>query len=183
MVVGGDRSEPAVPGGVNRLLESLKRQPLASDLHQRQVDPKIYESIVSESVRSSSAHLCRDGLRAVFYVGGLVATTAGLHTVVVGARSLPGQEVAHPSVESELRFYAAFYLAYGIAALRVAPRADRDSTAVRALAGVLFLAGLARAGGWLAAGRPHRLQRGLLVIELAGPPLITAWQARLAARS
>ena len=119
-------------------------------------------------------------LRAVFYVGGAVATTAGLHTVIGGARSLPGRQRANPSVESELRFYAAFYVAYGLAALRVAPRADRETAAVRALAGALFLAGLARAGGWLAAGRPHRLQLALLVVELAAPPVIVGWQTRLA---
>jgi hypothetical protein len=116
----------------------------------------------------------------VFYVSGVVATTAGLHTMIAGAKSLPAQETANPTLESELRFYAAFYVAYGLVALRVAPHADRDPPAVRGLAGALFLAGLARAGGWLAAGRPHRLQRALLVIELAAPPAIVAWQARLA---
>jgi hypothetical protein len=88
--------------------------------------------------------------------------------------------MANPSLESELRYYAAFYVAYGAFALHVAPRADRDTAAVRALAGALFLAGLARAGGWLAAGRPHGLQRGLLVVELAAPPLVVAWQGRVA---
>lgn len=121
-------------------------------------------------------------LRALFYVGGVGATTGGLHTVVAGAKSLPDQELANPSVESELRYYAAFYAAYGLAVLRVAPRADDHTAAVRALAGALFLAGLARAGGWLAIGRPHGLQRALLVIELAAPPLVVTWQARLAAR-
>jgi Domain of unknown function (DUF4345) len=125
--------------------------------------------------------LSRSGLRAVFYVGGVVATAAGLDTVIRGGKSVAGAEAASPAVESEVRFYAAFYVAYGVTALRVAPRADRDAAAVRALAGALLLAGLARAGGWLAVGRPHALQRGLLVIELAAPPLITAWQARLAA--
>ena len=119
-------------------------------------------------------------LRAVVYVGGAVAIAAGLDTVVRGARSIPGRQVANAAVESELRFYAAFYVAYGVAVLRVAPRADRDTAAVRALAGALLLAGLARAGGWLAAGRPEPLQRGLLTIELAAPPLVTAWQSRLA---
>jgi hypothetical protein len=109
-----------------------------------------------------------------------VATAAGLYTVVAGAKSLPDQELANASVESELRFYAAFYVVYGLAALRVAPRADRDRESVRALAGALFLAGLARTGGWFVAGKPHRLQRGLLVVELAAPPVIVAWQARLA---
>jgi Domain of unknown function (DUF4345) len=109
-----------------------------------------------------------------------VATAAGLHTVALGARSLPAQRLANPTVESELRFYAAFYVAYGLAALRVAPSADRDAGAVRALAGALFLAGLARAGGWLAVGQPHPGQRALLAVELALPPAMVAWQARLA---
>lgn len=116
----------------------------------------------------------------MFYVGGVVATGSGLHTVIAGARSLPRQAAANPSIESELRFYAAFYVAYGLAALRVAPRADRDPAAVRALAGALFLAGLARAGAWRTVGKPHKLQLGLLAVELAAPPTIVAWQARLA---
>jgi hypothetical protein len=124
----------------------------------------------------------RGALRAVFYLAGLIATTAGLHTVIAGAKSLPGQKRANPAVESELRFYAAFYVAYGVVALRVAPRADRDTRTVRALAAALFLAGLARAYGWLAIRGPHRVQRRLLVIELAAPALITAWQARVASR-
>lgn len=129
-----------------------------------------------ERARSGGAR----GLQAALATGGVVATTAGLHTVIAGARSIAGEATANPSVESELRFYAAFYVAYGVAALRVAPRADRDAAAVRALAGSLFLAGLARAGGWLAVGRPHGLQRGLLAIELAAPPVVVAWQGRVA---
>jgi hypothetical protein len=126
--------------------------------------------------------LDRRALRAVFCVGGAVATVAGLHTAAAGAKSIAGQSMANASVESELRFYAAFYVAYGLAALRLAPRADRDSAAVRALAGTVFLAGLARASGWLAVGKPHPVQRGLLVIELAAPPAIVTWQKRLASR-
>jgi hypothetical protein len=121
----------------------------------------------------------RRALRAVVGAGGIVATAAGLHTVIAGARSVPGDHEADAAVESELRFYSAFYVAYGLAALRIAPRADRDAAAVRALLGPLFLAGLARGGAWLAVGKPDRLQRGLLGIELAAPPLIAAWQARL----
>jgi Domain of unknown function (DUF4345) len=124
--------------------------------------------------------LSRKALRAVFYVGGAVATAAGLHTVVTGAKSLPDQSTANPAVESELRFYAAFYAAYGAALLRVAPRADYDRTAVRASAAALLLAGLARAAAWRNVGRPHRLQIALLAAELGAPPLLVAWQARLA---
>ena len=122
----------------------------------------------------------RDALRAVLRVGGTVATLAGLDTVVRGARSILGEGTANAPVESELRFYSAFYVGYGLTVLRVADRADRDAAAVRAVAGTLFLAGLARAGGWAAAGRPTPLQRALLGIELVAPPVLTAWQARVA---
>jgi hypothetical protein len=148
-------------------------------MKQRPVSSGIGDN--AEPVRTAS--LGRSALRALFYVGGVVATAAGLHTVIAGARSFPGERrLANPSVESELRFYGAIYVAFGLVMLRVAHRADRDTTAVRALAGALFFAGLARAGGWRAVGRPHGLQRALLVIELTAPPLIVTWQARLASR-
>lgn len=53
----------------------------------------------------------RRALRAAFYLGGLVATTAGLHTVIAGARSIPGKRRSGSSMESELRFYAALLAA------------------------------------------------------------------------
>lgn len=126
-----------------------------------------------------SASTSAAALRAAFYAGGLLATGAGLHTVVAGARSIAGQQPANAAIESELRFYAAFYVAYGLAVLRVAPRADKEAGAVRALAGALLLAGLARAGGWVAVGRPHGFQRALLAIELTAPAPVVAWQRRL----
>jgi hypothetical protein len=116
-------------------------------------------------------------LRGVFYLGGVVATAAGLHSMVAGARAVPGwSKKADPALDSELRYYGGFYMAYGLAVLRVAPQADRDVRAVRALAGTLFAAGLARAGGWVAMGAPHPVQRGLLAIELTAPVVVVAWQ-------
>jgi hypothetical protein len=129
---------------------------------------------MSEPRQSLSAR----ALQAVLYLGGSVATAAGLDTVIRGARSLPTQRLANAPIESELRFYAAFYVAYGLAVLRVASRVERDPAGVRAIAGALFLAGLARANGWRVAGRPHPVQRALLAVELALPPLMVALQAR-----
>jgi hypothetical protein len=114
---------------------------------------------------------------AVLYALGAVATGAGLDTAVRGERSYPGRDPA--SVESEARFYGGIYAGYGLTTLAVAARADRDEGSVRAVALPLFLAGLARASGWAAAGRPTPLQRGLLALELALPPLLVAWRSRL----
>lgn len=118
-------------------------------------------------------------LRRAFRVAGLVPIAAGLDTVVRGPRSLPGQPRATASVDSELRFYAAFYVAYGLAVVRTASRADHDGAAVRRLAAALFGAGVARAVAWGRAGAPHRGQRALLAAELVLPPVAVAAQARV----
>jgi hypothetical protein len=118
-------------------------------------------------------------LRGLLYLVGVVATSAGLHTLLGGAKSFPPWRQADAMVESELRFYSAFYVAYGLLVFRTARRADHDPPGVRALSAALFLAGLGRAGAWLSIGKPHPLQRVLLAFELAGPPLVVVEQARL----
>jgi hypothetical protein len=98
-----------------------------------------------------------------------------------GARAIPGVGVAaDPVLESELRFFSAFYAAYGLLMLSAASRADRDATAVNGLAGALFLAGTARLTGWASVGRPNPAQLGLLAIELGAPPTVCLWRSRLA---
>jgi hypothetical protein len=121
----------------------------------------------------------RRRLRRLLYLGGVVATSAGLQTLLGGGKSFPPWRQASAMVESELRFYSAFYVAYGFLMFRTARRADPDPAVVRALAAALFLAGLGRAGAWLTVGKPHPLQRALLAIELAAPPLMIVEQARL----
>lgn len=125
----------------------------------------------------------RRRLRGLLNLGGVVATSAGLHTLVGGGRSFPPWRPASPMVESELRFYSAFYVAYGLTLLRAAGRAERDPAAIRALAGALFLAGLGRAGSWLTVGRPHPLQQALLAIELTAPLVVVDHVRRASATS
>ena len=120
-------------------------------------------------------------LQALLTIGGGVAIATGIFTVAAGADGVPGDNAASASVESELRFFAVFWIAYGVALLRVAPRVDTATWAVRALVGILFVAGLARGLAWAMSGRPHGLFVALMVIELVAPPLIVVWQSRLAA--
>ena len=111
--------------------------------------------------------------------GGAVATLAGLHTATAGARSIPGHRgPASAVLESELRFFGVFYSAYGLSLWRAAPEAAQDPARLRRVAATLFAAGLARAGGWRAAGKPSAGQLGLLAVELLAPPGLVAWQRR-----
>jgi hypothetical protein len=120
-------------------------------------------------------------LQAVLTLGGVVGVATGIFGIATGAEGMPGDNAAGASVESELRFLYVFWIAYGLALIRVAPRAVTETWAVRALALILFVAGLARAVAWLDVGRPDGLFVALMVVELVLPPLLVVWQARLAA--
>jgi uncharacterized protein DUF4345 len=137
--------------------------------------------VISHVAMTASAG--RRWLQGVLAVGGAVAIATGAFGVVTGVDGLPGDTAGSASAESELRFLYVFWIAYGIALILVAPRVDAETLAVRALAAILFAAGLARAIAWLDAGRPAALFVVLMVVELVLPPVIVAWQARIAAAS
>ena len=115
-------------------------------------------------------------LRAVLTLIGITAIVTAAFVILTGSSGQVDGSQAAPSVESELRFFAAFWLAYGAAALYVAPRAAREIHAVRALALFLFLGGVARGIAWIADGRPHALFIVLLAFELLLPPFILLLQ-------
>lgn len=118
-------------------------------------------------------------LQALFVGLGSVAIMAGTFAVLTGSSGqLEGSETT-ASEESEFRFFAAFWIAYGVAALWVAPRVDRETTAVRALALALFVGGLARGLAWISAGPPHAVFIALMSLELLIPPLVVWWQSRI----
>ena len=115
-------------------------------------------------------------LRGLLTLIGITAIATGAFAVLTGSSGQVDGSQAAPSVESELRFFAAFWIAYGAAALYVAPRAVREIHAVRALALFLFLGGVARGIAWIADGRPQALFVALLVLELLLPPVILLLQ-------
>ncbi len=111
---------------------------------------------------------------------GLVAIATGLFAIVTGTAGMPGEIEPNATVESELRYFAAFWVAFGAVALLTARRAAGATTVVRGLALAMFAGGLGRALAWIAEGRPDSLFVVLMVIELAGPPLVVVWQSRVA---
>jgi hypothetical protein len=113
---------------------------------------------------------------------GAVALGAGLATVLLGVKSIPGAGEVSATVESELRFYAVWYVGAGGVLLRAARRVEVEGATIRALAGFLFLAGCARGLSWLAVGRPHPLMVALMAVELGLPFVIVPWQAVVARR-
>jgi hypothetical protein len=130
-----------------------------------------------------SADASRRGLRVLLAVLGTVMVVAGAATVLFGASSVPREEIVAPDVDSEMRFYAVWYVAGGVALLRALTRVERSSAIVRLIACGFFVAGCARVVSWASVGKPHAFLITLMVIELVLPAIILPWQAAVARRA
>jgi hypothetical protein len=108
--------------------------------------------------------------RTTLRVAGAVATLAGAHQVVTGVRGVRGVErsLSEPgdrNLDSELRFYAAWYAVAGMLMLRESGRRRPDETTVRLLAAGWSAAAAGRVASVSRVGRPDGLFVGLLVAE------------------
>jgi hypothetical protein len=83
-----------------------------------------------------------------------------------------------PTMDNELRFYAALWGAYGLVLLLVARDLATRSAWVPWLAAVFFAGGVGRTLSWASIGAPHPFFLMLMAVELALPPvLIGLWLA------
>ena len=124
----------------------------------------------------------RRGLQLLFVGLGALATTTGAAVLARGADAVTGATgPVPPSVDSELRWHAAWWTALGPVMWHLAPRIERETRAVRYLSAVVLVGGLTRLVSMRQVGRPHRTFEVLTAIELALPPLLVEWQRRVAA--
>ena len=110
----------------------------------------------------------------------LIPIVAGLATVVFGTEIVRGGGDSNASVESELRYYAVFYVAYGAYLWSLAARIAERGRELRWACAVLFCGGLARVVGVLVDGWPEADYVVLGVIELTLPWVLVLWQRRIA---
>jgi hypothetical protein len=122
----------------------------------------------------------RRGLQATLATIGAVATAAGVSGVVRGPAEVAGGGAVSAPVDSEYRFYAAWYPVFGVLLLRCARAPEREAVIVRAVAAGFLTAAAGRVLSIRRLGRPNRFQQVLLAIELAIPPVIVPWQAAVA---
>ena len=100
--------------------------------------------------------MTRTALQIFLGLLGSVAVVAGLSTVLLGVESILGAEEVSGTIDSEMRFFAVWYVAAGVVLLRTIPRVEMERTTIGAVALLFFLAGCARALSWLVVGRPRR---------------------------
>jgi hypothetical protein len=75
-------------------------------------------------------------------------------------------------MDSELRFYAVFWGAYGTATLAAAAELPKNLPQVPPLAGIFFAGGLGRLLSRLSAGPPRPFFTCLMIIELLLPVIL-----------
>ena len=105
------------------------------------------------------------------------STTAQVFAGVLSAVARTPAEVnglAGADIDSEMRFYAVLWIAYGALALWVSQSVWPRITALRLMLGVFFLGGVGRALSHILVGAPHPLFSVLMWIELAAPTVLLA---------
>jgi uncharacterized protein DUF4345 len=112
-----------------------------------------------------------------------VAVVAGGSALIRGPSEVIGAAGSSNNVDSEFRFFAAWYVIAGVLLFRAIPSVERQGWIIRAVAGGFFLAGFGRVLSILEVGPPHWWYVVLMTIELALPVILVTWQAFVARRT
>lgn len=126
--------------------------------------------------------MARRGFQAVVALLATVAVVAGGLTVLTGGALVLDAGEVSPSLDSELRFYAAWYLGVGVLLFWTVPRVESAGTVFRAVCALLLVAAGGRIVSVLVKGPPHPFYAVLLVLELGLPILLVPWQSAVARR-
>ena len=108
---------------------------------------------------------------------GLVATVAGASGVLRGPAEVRGATAISAPVDSEYRFYAAWYAVFGVLLGRAAREPEGEALLVRAAAAGLLAAAAGRVVSIRKLGSPNRSQQALLALEVAIPTVLVPWHA------
>jgi hypothetical protein len=109
---------------------------------------------------------------------GAVPIAAGLATVAFGAAIVPDAGAPGASVESELRFYGAWWVAAGVFLWWVAADLAARARLLVPFAALLALGATGRAIGIAVDGAPHGQFVALMVVEYVVAAALVLWRMR-----
>lgn len=112
------------------------------------------------------------------FFGITVIFIASLH-LVFGPLAIPGSVPVNPTMDSEDRFYAMLFAAYGVALLWCIKDIERKSRVVYFLALTFFIGGLARLVSMAVVGLPNPFFIAMTVLELLIPFFMAFMQSRI----
>jgi hypothetical protein len=121
----------------------------------------------------------RRGLQILLVSFGVVAIFISFLHIALGPKCIPGSVPVNATMDSEDRFYATLFLAYGFALLWCVKGIERKGAYVNLLAMIFFVGGLARIISILAVGLPNRFFIAMTILELLLPLVIVPMNARV----
>jgi hypothetical protein len=122
----------------------------------------------------------RKALQILLASFGVVAIFISLLHVALGPNCIPGSVPVNATMDSEDRFYATLFLAYGLALLWCVRGIERKGVYVRLLALIFFVGGLARIISILSVGLPNAFFITMTALELVLPVVILLMNERVA---
>jgi Domain of unknown function (DUF4345) len=120
--------------------------------------------------------------RALQVFSGLFGITAifiALSHVVLGPPAIPGSIPVNATMDSEDRFYATLFAAYGAALIWCIRDIEKKSRTVYFLAATFFAGGLARLISIAFVGPPNGFFIAMTVLELTIPAFMAIMQRRV----
>jgi uncharacterized protein DUF4345 len=116
-------------------------------------------------------------LQVLLALFGAIDIAIGLAHVAIGPASIPGAVPMNATMDSEERFYATLFCAFGAAVLWCVKDLERKAAVVYLLMLTFLMGGLARVVSWVVVGPPNAFFQAMLAVELVLPVLL-AWMQR-----
>lgn len=123
----------------------------------------------------------RRTLQVLLGLFGLTAIFISLLHIALGPAAIPGSIPVNPTMDSEDRFYATLFLAYGVVLLWCIKDVESKARVVHFLMLVFFAGGLARIVSMLAVGPPNAFFIAMTVLELVLPGVYSYLTYRVSA--
>ena len=124
----------------------------------------------------------RRSLQVFLALFGVVAIAIAAIHIVFGPAAIPGSVPVNATMDSEDRFYATLFAAYGVALLWCVKDIERKSRFVYFLLATFFVGGLARIVSIAAVGLPDPFFVAMLGLELVIPIAVAFMQYRVSGR-
>ena len=125
----------------------------------------------------------RKALKVLLALFGITAIFIAMLHIVFGPSSIPGAVPVNAAMDSEDRFYAVLFMAFGVALLWCIREVERKARLVYCLMATFLAGGIARLISIAAVGPPNRFFIAMTALELLLPFVYVWLQYRVSAGS
>ena len=108
-------------------------------------------------------------MRAWLTIFGVVCCAIALAHLLIGSSTIIGGGPVNATIDSDMRFYAVLFAAFGIGFVWAARDLHRRASIANLLGLLFFVGGLARLLAWWQTGTPHWFYVAMIGVELVVP--------------